>query len=293
MLDWKLLPYFLAVARAGSLRGAAEAMDATHATVKRNLEALEARYGVQLFARARSGLELTSAGKSLLPAALEAEEVIARGRAGVQGLDRAASGRIRLSVDPMTAHLLLAPILARFAALYPEIAFDLNLTYEIEPLSELKADVSIRHAAEITEDVTARKLYPLSLATMASREYIDRRLPDAGPRGAGLAWLGYGDAPELLAWIRDSPFPDAAVRHLVPDPEMHLHLARAGAGMTILPRWVPDRFPELQRVPGTGLDERRNTWIVLRSDLARTRRVRIFVDYLAEALLERRAERLG
>ena len=40
MVDWKSLPAFLAVARAGSLRGAAELLDGTHATVRRQVEGL-------------------------------------------------------------------------------------------------------------------------------------------------------------------------------------------------------------------------------------------------------------
>ena len=83
------------------------------------------------------------------------------------------------------------------------------------------------------------------------------------------------------------------MRHQVPDPEMHLHLARAGAGMTVLASWVQARFPELQRVPGTDLDMRRSTWVLLHSDLRRVRRVRLFVDYLCASLMERRADFIG
>jgi len=49
----------------------------------------------------------------------------------------------------------------------------------------------------------------------------------------------------------------------------------------------------LQRVPGTGLDQRRATWVLLHGELRRVRRVRLFVDYLCDALLERRAVFLG
>ena len=292
MIDWKLLPYFLAVARTGSLRGGAEEMGATHATVRRHIEALEQAYGVRLFDRARDGMQLTGAGKTLLPEALDAEQTIIRGRDSIRGLDREAAGRIKLSIDPMTAHLLLAPVLTEFSALYPEIEFEFDLTYETVSLSDLKADVSIRHAVEINEDVTARKLFPLTLATFASREYIDRHLPAAGSKGEGLTWLGYGSAPELLSWIKHSPFPNARVRHIVPDPEMHLHMVRAGAGMSIVSLWAQDKFPELQRVPGTDLNTQRNTWIVLRNDLTKTRHVRIFVDYLATAMIAHRAKAL-
>lgn len=293
MIDWKLLPFFLSTARHGSLRAAAEDLGATHATVRRHVETLEASYGVQLFLRAREGLTLTAAGKTLLPIALEAEAVVVRCRNAVQGMDREASGLIRLSLDPMTGHLLLAPALARFSALYPEIGLEISLTYDIESVSGLQADVSIRHAAKIDEDVTARKLFPLSLGTFASRSYIDSALPGSGPKGEGLTWLGYGPEPELQAWVAASAFPAARVRHTVRDPEMHLHMVREGAGMSFFPLWVQDRFPELQRVPGTGVNTERSTWIVLHTDLRRVARVRIFVDFLATELLERRARMIG
>ncbi|MEO1399551.1 MAG: LysR family transcriptional regulator, partial [Pseudomonadota bacterium] len=83
--------------------------------------------------------------------------------------------------------------------------------------------------------------------------------------------------------------PLARVRHTVIDPQMHLHLARAGAGMTFIASWVQSVFPELQRVPGTQMDRRRSTWILLHGDLRRVQRARLLVDYLSSALLERRA----
>lgn len=293
MIDWKSLPAFLAVARHGSLRSAAEQSDATHATVRRQVEALETRLGVQLFRRGADGLRLTAAGRTLLPQALEAEQALLRGFNAVQGLDREASGRIRVSADPMTAHFLLAPVLADFSALYPEIDIELHLSFGIDSIEKLETDVSVRHAETVEDDVVWRKLFPLGIGIYAAREYLDRMLPKAGPKGKGLSWIGYGPVPELLEFIRQSPFPEARIRHEIPDPEMHLHLARSGAGMTVLATWVQAKFPELQRVPGTKLDNRRSTWVLLHSDLQRVRRIRLFVDYLCAALLERRAEIIG
>lgn len=292
-MDWKSLPAFLAVARHGSLRAAAERSGGTHATLRRQVEALEAQLGTQLFRRGADGLALTAAGRRLLPQALEAEAALLKGFNAVQGLDREAAGRIRLSADPMTAHYLLAPVLADFAALYPDIEIELRLAYTLDSIARNETDVSIRHAATIEDDAVGRKLFPLSIAVVASRDYIDRMLPSAGYKGRGLSWIGYGDAPELATMIANSAFPEARVRHSVPDPEMHLHLARAGAGMTFLASWVTSVFPELQRVPGTELDQRRSTWVLLHSDLRRVRRVRLFVDYLCNALQERRAAFLG
>lgn len=293
MLDWKSLPAYLAVARQGSLRAAAEQLGGTHATVRRQIEALESQLGAQLFRRGADGFQLTAAGRTLLPQALEAEAALLKGANAVQGLDREASGKIRVSADPITAHFMLAPVLADFSSLYPEIDIELQLSYSIESIEKLETDVSVRHMAEIDEDVVGRKLFPSALGIFAARSYLDRKLPKAGPKGQGLEWIGYGPVPELMAYVRESPFPEARVRHVVPDPEMHLHLARAGAGLALQAAWVQARFPELQRVPGTKLDDRRSVWVLLHSDLRRVRRVRLFVDYLCDALLERKAEFIG
>ncbi len=292
-MDWKALPAFLAVARSGSLRAGAEQVDGTHATVRRQIEGLEAQLGTTLFRRNAGGLTLTAAGRRLLPQALEAEAALLKGFSAVKGLDREASGRIRLSADPLTAHYLLAPVLADFAELYPDIEIDLKLSYFIDSISKDETDISIRHVLEVDEDAVGRKLFPLSLGVFASRDYIDNALLKAGPKGAGLTWIGYGDAPELQAMIDATPFGKAKVRHTVADPQMHLHLARAGAGMTFLANWVQTVFPELQRVPGTEIDQRRSTWILLHGNLRRVKRARLLVDYLSAALLERRADFIG
>ncbi|MGR3662291.1 MAG: LysR family transcriptional regulator [Paracoccaceae bacterium] len=290
MTDWQQMPYFLAVARVGSLRAAAEQMNATHATVRRHIQSLETGYGVLLFRRSHGGLELTAAGETLLPIAREAEQLLVKARNGLQGLDREASGLIRVSLDPMTGHLLMAPVFAEFCRLYPDIELEIRLTYEVEDINKLETDVSIRNAAEITEDVVARKLFPSDTGIYASRDYIDTRLPNAGPKGENLEWIGYGGVAEQQVWIDQTPFTKARVRHAVRDTEMHLQMVRAGAGMTFLPIWYENLFPELQRVPGTGVIHNRFMWVLLHEDLRRITRVRIFVDFIANALLELRGK---
>ncbi|MEM9433175.1 MAG: LysR family transcriptional regulator [Pseudomonadota bacterium] len=293
MIDWKSLPAFLAVARSGSLRAGAGQLGGTHATLRRQIEGLEAQLGTTLFRRAAGGLTLTAAGRRLLPQALEAEAALLKGFSSVQGLDREASGRIRLSADPLTAHYLLAPVLAEFAALYPDIEIELKLSYMLDSIENDETDISVRHVIDVDEDAVGRKLFSLPIGVYAARNYIDTALPNAGPKGAGLTWIGYGEIPELKAMVAATPFSDARVRHIVTDPQMHLHLARAGAGMTFLAKWVPSVFADLQRVPGTALDTRRSTWVMLHGGLRRVRRARLLVDYLCDALLERRADFIG
>ena len=76
MMDWNEPRLALAVARAGSLTGAAAALGIDHSTVFRRLVALEEKLGVRLFERLPGGLyRPTDAGRRMADAAerMEAE----------------------------------------------------------------------------------------------------------------------------------------------------------------------------------------------------------------------------
>ena len=61
-MDWDNLRYFLELARAGTLVGAARRLAVDHTTVARRLQALEKQVGSALFAREAGGHRLTEAG---------------------------------------------------------------------------------------------------------------------------------------------------------------------------------------------------------------------------------------
>ena len=66
MIDWDDVRYFLAVARGGSVRAAAERLGVNHATVLRRIAQLEQRLGVLLFEKLPSGYRLTAAGEEVV-----------------------------------------------------------------------------------------------------------------------------------------------------------------------------------------------------------------------------------
>ncbi len=279
--DWGEFPYFLAVARTGSLRAAAEVVGGTHATVDRHLKSLEAAYGVRLFDRSPAGLSLTPAGETLLPQAEAAEQVVITARRKVAGLDRVPTGRVHLSLPPWLAYDVLAPALARFAAAHPGIELRTTVTNRIQDLVRAEADVSLRVAHEVEDDVVGRKLLQYSTTTFASRAYLDRHWDKRGPEGQGLHWIGWGEAKAVPDWVRASPFPKAVKRHWVRDGMMQVQLVRGGMGMGIFPVFAQHQFPDLVQVPGTPLTPDRSIWLLLHSDLRRTTRVRLLVDHIA------------
>ncbi len=77
-LPWDDLRLFLAVARAGSLAGAARALGVNHSTVFRRINAFEDSIGVRVFERLPSGYALTVAGEEMRATAERVEREIDR-----------------------------------------------------------------------------------------------------------------------------------------------------------------------------------------------------------------------
>ena len=283
--DWEFLPYFLAVARAGSLRGGANLLNANYGTVNRNIQSLEASYGVRLFNRSQKGFELTDAGESLVPLAEQMERSVISARRQIEGHDKTETGTIRFSVTPTLAYDIVSPIIGTFHEKYPDIQIEMRITAAIESINRAETDVSLRAANDVTDDVVARKLYPMAVGVFASKTYLKTRLPQATSLGEGLDWIGNPEAAKDETWLARSAFPHATLRHNVADGPMRIAMLRRHCGMLPIPVIFSKVHPDISRVPDTEITLGPSLWILLHSDLRRTVRVRRFVDHLSEGLL--------
>lgn len=283
-MDWADLRYFLAVAKAGSLSGAAKALGVNHSTVFRRIQAFEERLGVRLFDRLPTGYALTVAGDDMLESA-------ARVDAEIDALDRRLAGRdLRLGgplVVTTTATLTywaLAPHFAAFKRTHPDVALELVLADEFFNLSKRQADVAIRPTNAPPENLVGRRIATVAFAVYASADYLERRRDSGGP--AGHDWVAFDDSLAHLAaaqWLRKT-YPGAAVALRVNTLVGLLSAAVAGMGLTTLPCFMGDAEPALRRfgkpddVPGSGL------WLLTHEDLRRTARVRAFMDFMADKI---------
>ena len=113
---------FEAMARTGRVTLAAEELRVTHSAVSRQVKALERTLGVRLFAGPKHRLQLTPAGRDLLPALTEAFDQIAtavrRTRTGAEDLHVAVNASISVK--------WLIPRLAGFQAAHPDIRLHLS-----------------------------------------------------------------------------------------------------------------------------------------------------------------------
>ena len=157
-IDWDDLRVFLALHRSGSLRGAARMLRLNHATVNRRLKALEAGFGSRLFDLTSDGFVPTQAGADLLGSAERVEDELFKSQRHISGSDADLNGTVKVSLPDAIMRGFLAADLSSFSRRYPGIDLDLDLTDKFSDLARLEADVSIRMAHKVTDDVIGRRL---------------------------------------------------------------------------------------------------------------------------------------
>src|SRR5580698_8126458 len=124
MIDWDDVRYFLAAARGGSVRAAAERLGVNHSTVLRRIAQLEERLGARMFEKLPSGYRLTAAGEEVLELANQLE-------ARVFGRDQSVRGLLRVTLAPPLATHLLMPDFADFARLHRDIEMEILSSGEL------------------------------------------------------------------------------------------------------------------------------------------------------------------
>lgn len=149
---------FAAIIEHGSITKAGERLNRSKAHVSRKLSNLEARYKVKLFHRSTRSMRLTDAGEKL-----QANAVILYHEH--QKLDQIAkhvqsdlSGVFGISVSDSSASFLLAPILPKLFAQFPDIQFDIHITNEPVDLIGQKIDLAIRSGDVGDENLVARRM---------------------------------------------------------------------------------------------------------------------------------------
>ncbi|WCB93334.1 HTH-type transcriptional regulator CysL [Baekduia alba] len=121
------LAAFVAAVEAGSLHGAADALDLTQSAVTKRIKALEKRVGVRLLERGRFGARPTKAGELLYPDAKRALHALAIAETTLTAHRDDLAGGLRLSASYTIGEVLLPDWLAAFRSSHPEIRAQLEV----------------------------------------------------------------------------------------------------------------------------------------------------------------------
>lgn len=216
---------FIAVADAGSVRGAARRLKVTQGAVSKNLIALERSFGVPLLLRSAHGVEPTRYGRVLLRRARLADAELRKAQEEISSLAGHHQSVLSIGMSSTAEALLAAPAIAQFRRKYPDALVNLRggtaptlIALLREGHIELAVTPTVRRAShpDIRSEpivrsqniVVARYDHPLAHATdiaqIADCEWVHGSRPDDVAPGIVAAFESAGLPPPRFAARRDS-----------------------------------------------------------------------------------------
>ena len=279
-MDWDNARVFLALVRAGTLRGAAEQLEIDQATVGRRLAAMEKSLGARLFLRTPAGYVPTPAGELAAGAAERMEQGAEQMLRQMQGIDERLCGVVRVAATDTSARHFLVPALRKMRQQHPGIRVLLTTSNHISNLTRREADLAVRTVRPDSPDLIARHLRRLYTGLYASRAYLQAR----GQPVPGTALKGH----DVVIYQKEIPtrqqetlcgeaHANASVAIEVSSGVMLAECVAAGMGIGEIPTHMADAMEDLVRIwpeRSTPYD----MWLVLHGDLNRTARVRAVAD---------------
>jgi DNA-binding transcriptional LysR family regulator len=282
--DWNDFRYFLALAREGTLAGAARALGVDATTVSRRIAALEAALATKLFIRTPDGFVLTAAGMDghalVERGAHELEAVELR----VAGEDAKLRGTVRLTT-PFAFTQYLVPRLVELGARHPEIVIELLASDAVLDLGRREADLAVRLVATQQGDLLSRKIGEVGWTLCASDAYLARAgTPGSATELAGHDLIGFDDERAFLAGAQWIAAHGAGARIVMRCNSgiAVVSAATMGTGLAFVPAYLIANEPSLRRIGAPFLY--RDIWLVVHPDLAGVARIRAVMDFIIEVV---------
>ena len=291
-MDWEDIKILGQLAQNGTVRAAAKALKVHHSTISRRITTLERSVGVRLFDRLPEGYVLTEAGAHLANSAKVMDDEVIRAQRLILGGDQEMAGRILVTMaEPVAVHAF-GPRMADFYAQYPNLDVEITSSTSMIDLSRRKADVAVRMNNTPPDSLFGKRLFPYYNAVYASADYLAAHDFEHAPEKA--RWIGWdGSFERFPHWTASTAFNRVPVTGNFPALDMQAAMARAGAGLAMLPCFIGDRDPMLVRASPDAPTPARDIWILTHADLRRTTRIRAFMRFAEQVIRENKSLFVG
>ncbi len=270
---WDSYQLFLDVARGGGLTGAVASSGLSPATIGRRMLELEGQIGRPLFERSQAGYTLTGNGQALFDQLLEMEAAARK----VDSWQRDAQGAsiVRIAAGTWVGWLL-SQNMPTICSERDGFGIDLHLGERRASLAHRESDIGIR-AFEPEET----NLAAIKTGDVAYAAYQARNMRFSGP----LRWIAVAEEEAISAYLR---WPHQNKREeivfTVSRPRSLRDLVLAGSGIAVLPCFVGDQEPRLERVGEEIPELRHRQWIVMNNADRHRREIRTVVDRMTKLL---------
>lgn len=271
-LRWDDLRTFQTLARAGTVRRAAQALDVHASTVTRRLDQFERQLDVKLFHRSPGGLKITDAGRDTLERVETIAEHIADLRRTVAGSDQRLAGRIVVSVPAVVAGIAL-PAIATLSRTHPGMEIEFAPPSARPDIGRGEADCALMITDDPPQHLIGRRVGELAFAVYGTHDLVEAR-------DIGSGWVEL-KTPRMD--FRRGAFASAPIGIRCTDVSMQHAALRHGMGLGPLPCALGDPDPKLMRIEPPEPAIARGVWLLAHPDLRSAARIREFMRVVADA----------
>ncbi|MEU9748094.1 MULTISPECIES: LysR family transcriptional regulator [Streptomyces] len=295
MLNLERLRILDALARHGSVSGAADGLHVTTSAVSQQLAKLEREVGQQLIAKHGRGVRLTDAGRLLADHAARIISQVELAQSDIEAQRGQAVGEVRLSAFPTAARGLFPVALASLRKAHPDLRVR---SLELEPdgaiRQVLRGDLDL---AVVLDWNNKRLPVPGGLATAslledaadvampADHPLADRRNVDLEEfaHDSWVSWPTGEFCHEWLVFTLRSKGIEPRIEHMAGEQHTQLELVASGLGVCVAPRLGRGRLPEGVVAVPVRQKMFRHVYAVWRADADRRPSIRAAVEALEEA----------
>jgi DNA-binding transcriptional LysR family regulator len=290
---------FVHVAELGGFAPAARRLGLSTSAVSRHVAELETAVGAQLLRRTTRRLSLTEAGTRYLPRARAIVEEVDALHTEIGERHAAPSGLLRVSLPPGTGNFTLAPLAIEFLTRYPDIALELDVTERVVDLVAEGYDAAVRAGPLVDSSLASRKLIDLHFVTCASPAYCARYgMPDRPEDLSRHSCIHFPRRRGDMVWTftdGDRRIPvRVSGRYVINDIDAERRAALAGLGIVALTWYDAHEDLEAGRLirllPAFDYEPFPITFVWPRAAIE-PRKLRLFIDFIAEALVRRERDR--
>ena len=226
----------------GSFRAAAKALRLSPSVVSHHITQLEAQLGVALLYRSTRKLSLTRDGERLIGAARKMIDAAETGLHAVSDLAPQPSGELRVTAPAVLAQSAIVRRIAKFSVVYPGVRLTLDFSDLRREVIGEGIDVALRMGELEDSALKVRKLYDVERSLIASQSYLQARSDPESPADLeNWDWVELAQVKPVLEFKKDGEIPIVLkpTSHLsVNDAHALYHLARCGAGLAIVPKFL-------------------------------------------------------
>ncbi len=285
-MEWDRVRIFLAVARSGQILAAARNLGLNHATVGRQLTALEEELNAKLLERHVNGCTLTAAGEALLAAAEKVESEFLQFESELSGTAGAIRGTVRVGAPDGLGNYFLAPSLAELSTQHSDLLVQLVPLPRSFSLSRREADIVITLDRPAQGNLIIQKLTDYTLSLYAAEDYLltnppIKKIEDLTQH----LFVTYVDDLIYTPALDYGRQLGAGMLRRFECGSMvgQMEAVRTGHGVAILHDYAAHRFPNLRRL----LPEHqfiRSYWLISHPDTHRSHRVTEVRRHISEAV---------